>query len=261
MSEQKFEFLPLACDNDVIEGYGYAGLLIGHGCESWLVRALSAYTRGAEAELARRGLLKEAQRNKRVLWKVHHARKEGGKAWVKRATSKASVGGGKPSLAPGVAPPGNGDFQRGAQPRLGVVVRGGCAPGAEPLAEPRPAVGEAGRRRWRGWRRRWRWWRVGDAAPGGGVVQVADSLGGAGRVVVPGCVMAHPGARVKNAGGGAGLIIGPIPVPPPTSIVPRTPAVLLLCSVFREGHVSSSASTLVTCPGLNVCGSRPTAVS
>jgi hypothetical protein len=115
MSQPQFAFLPVARDYDVIEGYGYAHLLMGHGCEAWLVHALTVHIMGAEAELARRGLLKEAKRNERVLWKVHHARREGGASWVRRATSKASVGGGgKPRLAPGVARRGDGGFPRGA---------------------------------------------------------------------------------------------------------------------------------------------------
>jgi hypothetical protein len=63
MSQPRFTFLPAARDSDVIEGYGYARLLMGHGCEPWLARALSAWIVGAKAELARRGLLKQAKRN------------------------------------------------------------------------------------------------------------------------------------------------------------------------------------------------------
>jgi hypothetical protein len=63
----KFEYLPLTSDHDLIHAYAYAGIVIGHGPEPWVSRVLSDWCADAKAELARRGLLKDAQHGERLL--------------------------------------------------------------------------------------------------------------------------------------------------------------------------------------------------
>src|SRR5882724_5484242 len=60
-------------DHDLTDAYGYARGLLGHDPEPWVVAAVSGWVTGAEAELARRGLLKEAKRTRDELWRDHHA--------------------------------------------------------------------------------------------------------------------------------------------------------------------------------------------
>jgi hypothetical protein len=72
---QRFRYLPLASDHDLIGAYIYAHAVMGHGGEPWLVWALSEWLTAAKAELKRRDLLKDAQRAKRLMWKDHHARR------------------------------------------------------------------------------------------------------------------------------------------------------------------------------------------
>jgi hypothetical protein len=62
-------------DHDLIDGYCYACLLLGHGPEPWLARALAHWIADAEAELERRELLHAAKNTKKSLWKEHRARK------------------------------------------------------------------------------------------------------------------------------------------------------------------------------------------
>jgi hypothetical protein len=66
-------FTPAASDHDLIYGYAYAGLLMGHGAEPWLVRSLSAWMTLAEQELQSRGLLQMAEWRKDVLRVEHGA--------------------------------------------------------------------------------------------------------------------------------------------------------------------------------------------
>ena len=70
----KFKYLPLASDHDLTSAHVHARAVIGHGIEPWLVRALSDWLTAAEAELRRRGLLKDANRVERLMWKDHHER-------------------------------------------------------------------------------------------------------------------------------------------------------------------------------------------
>jgi hypothetical protein len=72
--EAKFKYLPRMSDHDLTYAYLYAGLLMGHVPAPWLIRALSDWHTGAEAELERRGLLKDAKRTDRLLLKEYHAR-------------------------------------------------------------------------------------------------------------------------------------------------------------------------------------------
>ena len=65
-------YTPYASEHDLIYGYVYGRFLNGHGAEPWLVRPLSAWTKIAEAELERRGLLKKANRIHRILLNRHH---------------------------------------------------------------------------------------------------------------------------------------------------------------------------------------------
>src|SRR6267154_954775 len=62
-------------DHDLTDAYAYAGGLLGHDPEPWVVAAVAGWVTGAEAELARRGLLKDAKRTKDALWRDHHARR------------------------------------------------------------------------------------------------------------------------------------------------------------------------------------------
>lgn len=62
MIDHTLTYTPEANNHDLIYGLASARLLIGHGCEPWLVRTLCAWITAAEAELERRGLLKEARR-------------------------------------------------------------------------------------------------------------------------------------------------------------------------------------------------------
>ena len=73
--EAKFKYLLLMSDHDLIYAYVYAGLLMGHGPEPWLVWSLSDWYTGAKAELKRRGLLKDAKRTRKLLLKEYHARR------------------------------------------------------------------------------------------------------------------------------------------------------------------------------------------
>jgi hypothetical protein len=66
-------FTPAASDHDLIYGYAFAGLLMGHGAEPWLVRSLSAWMALAEQELQGRGLLRMAGWRKDVLYVEHRA--------------------------------------------------------------------------------------------------------------------------------------------------------------------------------------------
>ena len=66
-------FTPYASDQDLIYGYAYAGLLMGHGAEPWLVRSLSAWMTLAQQELTSRGLLHMAEWRKDVLYVEHRA--------------------------------------------------------------------------------------------------------------------------------------------------------------------------------------------
>jgi hypothetical protein len=66
-------FTPTASDHDLIYGYAYASLLMGHGVEPWLVRSLSAWMALAQQELQSRGLLRMAEWRKDVLYVEHRA--------------------------------------------------------------------------------------------------------------------------------------------------------------------------------------------
>jgi hypothetical protein len=68
-----FECLPIMTDHDLTDAYGYARGLLAHDPEPWVAAAVSGWVTGAEAELARRGLLKEAKRTRDELWRDHHA--------------------------------------------------------------------------------------------------------------------------------------------------------------------------------------------
>jgi len=74
--EPAFKYLPFMSDHDLTYAYGYSCLLMGHGCEAWLVWPLSDWLTGAKAELERRGLLKDAKRTRTLLLKEHHAREQ-----------------------------------------------------------------------------------------------------------------------------------------------------------------------------------------
>jgi hypothetical protein len=66
-------FARAASDHDLVYGYAFAGLLMGHGAEPWLVRSLSAWMALAEQELQSRGLLPMAEWRKEVLYVEHWA--------------------------------------------------------------------------------------------------------------------------------------------------------------------------------------------
>lgn len=66
-------FTRTASDHDLIYGYVFAGLLMGHGAEPWLVRSLSAWMALAEQELRSRGLLRMTEWRKDVLYVEHRA--------------------------------------------------------------------------------------------------------------------------------------------------------------------------------------------
>jgi hypothetical protein len=66
-------FTRAASDHDLVYGYAYAGLLMGHGAEPWLVRSLSAWMALAEEELQSRGLLQMAKWREDVLYVEHRA--------------------------------------------------------------------------------------------------------------------------------------------------------------------------------------------
>lgn len=66
-------FTRAASDHDLVYGYAFAGLLMGHGAEPWLVRSLSAWMALAEQELQSRGLLLMAEWRKDVLYVEHGA--------------------------------------------------------------------------------------------------------------------------------------------------------------------------------------------
>lgn len=66
-------FTRAASDHDLVYGYAFAGVLTGHGAESWVVGPLAAWRRLAEHELRRRGLLETARRRERSLFTEHLA--------------------------------------------------------------------------------------------------------------------------------------------------------------------------------------------
>lgn len=70
-----FEYLRAMSDHDLIDAYCYAGAVLGHGVEPWLVWPLSDWLTEAKTELQHRGLFKDAERVERAMWKDHHARK------------------------------------------------------------------------------------------------------------------------------------------------------------------------------------------
>lgn len=70
---QPVTYTPYAAEHDLIYGYAYARVLMGHGAEPWLVRPLSGWITLAGEELERRGLLKKAKRTYRKLMEQHWA--------------------------------------------------------------------------------------------------------------------------------------------------------------------------------------------
>jgi hypothetical protein len=70
--EPPFNYVPVMSDHYLTYAYGYASILMPLG-EAWLVRPLLDWLTGAEAELERRGLLKDAKRTKKLLLKEFHA--------------------------------------------------------------------------------------------------------------------------------------------------------------------------------------------
>ena len=71
----RFMYLLRMSDHDLIGAYAYACAVMGHGPEAWVVLTLSEWLDGAVPELERRGLLKEAERTEKAMWKDHHARR------------------------------------------------------------------------------------------------------------------------------------------------------------------------------------------
>lgn len=69
-------FTRAASDHDLVYGYAFTGVLMGHGAEPWVVRPLSAWMTLAEHELRRRGLLETAKRRKDRLLTEHLAHPE-----------------------------------------------------------------------------------------------------------------------------------------------------------------------------------------
>lgn len=66
-------FTRAASDHDLVYGYAFAGLLMGHGAEPWLVRSLSTWMILAGQELQSRGLLQMAESRKDLLYAEHRA--------------------------------------------------------------------------------------------------------------------------------------------------------------------------------------------
>lgn len=69
-------FTRVASDHDLVYGYAFAGVLMGHGAEPWIVRPLAAWMTLAEQELRRRGLLGTARCRKDRLFTEHLAHPE-----------------------------------------------------------------------------------------------------------------------------------------------------------------------------------------
>lgn len=65
-------YTPHAYEHDLIYGYVYARLLMGHGADPWLVRPLSAWINVAEKELKYRRMFKKAKHAYRILLEQHH---------------------------------------------------------------------------------------------------------------------------------------------------------------------------------------------
>ena len=84
-----FECLPGMTDHDLTDAYADAGGLLGHDPEPWVAAVVSGRVAGAEAELARRGLLKDAKRAKDALWRDHHARRAAATGDGRRVVSDA----------------------------------------------------------------------------------------------------------------------------------------------------------------------------
>lgn len=69
-------FTRAASDHDLVYGYAFARVLMGHGAEPWVVRPLAAWMTLAEQELRRRGLLATAKRRRDRLFTEHLAHPE-----------------------------------------------------------------------------------------------------------------------------------------------------------------------------------------
>jgi hypothetical protein len=74
VTARQFSGLPLMSDHDLIGAYCYAAGLTGHGPEPWVARAVIHWSIAAEAELKHRGLLEDAKRLLKAMWKDHRKR-------------------------------------------------------------------------------------------------------------------------------------------------------------------------------------------